>query len=719
MKKARNILLLLLSASLLVGCSNGWNTSTSSASSEQSQPSSSSSEPEPPVPPEPGDYDVDYPIVDPGINPINSDQVDVIFDELFEVDHFDRAIRDYLGSETYDALLSCNHMKDEQIAQAINVFGLIMDASMGRSEPGPSFAYQLVENLGGLDMDAFILTAREITRNEQATSGLARCMRFRPSLFRGPQTSYQNADAFFKGSDARITKAAQDEKLFDETFFVVDGAETFNRAITLVNDDGSLGLFRFFGHVATSIVEHLSKDDALFLLANMFGESNLEAREILERLAPTYMASKEVLAEYMHRVGAAFTEMNLSEESWALVLPALEEFVKFNVVQDKIEINEPYSQYNYDTYSQLIADLFENVGPASFKAIFKLAGLLFENATPDVAGLITEETEHLDCVSSLYNKAYGLLTEAQRNALDRAFFFFGISLAEFNEQLEELCENDDMPGLEELLGDVNSKIGMAFYVQEEDIRTSFYNSSTSVLYFRQGDTISTATLQNILAQGNDFFRFRVQGYEREEDISKRIFTLYEPIDTTEPGVKRTRAKFTVYVPTSSSENPEYASQSFEVYMQYTVVPRDIQFFAESIYSQVNVNGTSVGQKPIADSAGTPVGKINDWILLEKGKTTQSSECNSRSYLDDAWVYSTKLGRYVSLSSNLVNKQNDLSVDLSTLDTSTVGLHYKALTLNVKIDGTEDKIIPAYLGYQVVNKIAYVEDGTSDSHIELD
>ena len=715
MKKARNILLLLLSTSLLVGCSNGWNHPSSMSSSEQSEPSSSSEEP--PLPPEPGNYNVLYPIEDPGLNPLDPHEVELIFNELASIDNGERMIRDMIGSDTLDVLLSCNHIKAEQIGNAVELFKVIA-AETKKESPGPYFLYDMFCQLDKIDIDSLIITLREIKHNPDAFAGLARVIKYAPDAYEGKLTSYQTANAYFNGTNPGIRAAAEDERRMDEAYLLTETPTIYSVSMDLVDDEGALGFFRFFSHIATSFMENMSDDEILCSIA-MMNENDPECREILERLAPEIMGSAQSYAEYFNHLGAAITNMNLDLESWAAVLPSLEKFIISATTADYEREYKPYPRSNIEQMANLIKATVTNVDNTGVKAVIKLLGLVGENLNAEVAGLILEEHSNTACVANLYNKAFGLLTEAERNQLDKVCFFYGINLSDFNDKLQAYCEAGDVDAVGELIDETFNKIPDYYDFDYESIPMRNVNDDTSILYFRQGDTINANKLKVMLARTEDFYMFEIEGNGHYEDVSKRQVTLLDSIDTSTPGQRTMRVNFKVYVPTSDEENPQYDTKTYETILQYYVVPREVTYFVKYQYIRATVNGTSVEHKPKADSEGNKVGKVDNWILLEKGKAPKEGEAKAKVDLIDCWIYSDTLGRYVSTESSNVQAVNQQEIDLSTVDVSTIGEHYVSVPMTVLICGVEQVVLAGYVPYHVVNKITAVEDGTYGPDIVLD
>lgn len=697
MKKARNLLLLGLSAALLIGCSNNGNYSSQSivSSSETSEPSSSSEEP--PLPPEPGDYDVTYPIEDTDVKPIDPNDFNVIINNALGTEYSERIIREFLGSKAFDALLNCNYVKEEQLSK---FFGMMVDITSSNGTPELSTLLDLVNQLDELDMDQVVLTLRAVKANEDAYTGLAVLNRNGPRLLTGEYISYESVDEYLDGTNPSIHAAALAEKEVSKSIFSFDEAWLYDGLFELAADDGMLSFFRFLGHFATTLKTYMEEDEIEFLISSLGGEAY---KERFEELKAKFLSSPEALLPLVNHAGQMFTNMNLSVDSWTAVIPAIEKFVILMTKNNDYDDESPWLESNTSNLQAVLTRFFTSLRPVAVKALFKFIGLIGENCTIDIINAaFGDPSVPLTTLSTFYNRMFGLLTETEKNNVDEAFFTLGVDIAKFNTDLEAAAETGDIEQVEAVAAAAFAPLGTIFDYDREYIGIS-YSNNRSALIFRQGDTINTATFKNILSD-EDFYSFMLDG---KYDIpSMRSYILLNSIDTSTPGAKELRFKATMKF---ESDTPgTYFEREKNFMVMYYVIPSSVEYICFSTNLRVYHGSDQIYNEIPNTFNGKTIQKIGDRVLVEQGTTFSAGEFKASPEFYGTYMYSAENHRFVSSNSHLTTEVSSFTVDFQSFDTSSVGSYFATGSAVYKI-GDQNIAVAAYVPYEVVHKIASISD----------
>jgi hypothetical protein len=703
MKKVRNLLLLALSASLLIGCSKSWNNkSDSNTSGEQSEPSSS----EPYEPSEPGNYDVTYPIQDPGLNPIDPTYLNTFLNGVVGTELNERVYRDFFGDDFFDAVLNSNHMKEEQIGQLFNIVKAVAEATE-RDEPTLDFFIYLFDQLNHLDMDSAIITIRDLKANEKGWAGFSRLIKADHYPFEGSLISYASADKALNGSNPGIKAGAEYEYEFDKLTFDPEESYTYEGLFELIEDDGALGFFRFVGHTATCLKEYMTDDEIKYLLCLMAGE---EFESEKAKLEETLLATPESIKNFANHAGNAFTNMNLNEESWENILPA---FKKFATIMTKIDLYDsvrPELTSNFNAIDSMMGRIFTGLRPVAIKSMIKFVGLLGINATEDViSAAMGDPDQPLTLVSTYYNRIFGLLNEREKNNVDEGFFVFGVDIAKFNDDLNEVAATGDFEAIQELAEQAFSTMGDAFSYDREHLEVGSSTKEEGI-FFKQGDSIDTNRLKTIFATG-DYFDFYG---ESSEDIAQRQYEYIKGVDTSTPGHKTMRVKITY---------KHYDSfETVDVMISYFVVPSNVQFFMDRLDITIQPQDShSIYDNYIyEDENGNRASRIGKRLILQKDQHFAADKIKVRVETDEPHFYLPEQYRYVHRDSRILDygANTEMTVDVSTLDTSTIGTHYVTGFESYKVRETGTVVsIPVFFAYEVVNEIVSNKP-VEDAHIEL-
>ncbi len=702
MKKVRNLLLLALSASLLIGCSKSWNNkSDSNTSGDQSESSS-----EPYDPSEPGNYDVTYPIQDPGLNPIDPSYLNTFLNGVVGTELNERVYRDFFGDDFFDAVLNSNHMKEEQVGQLFNIVKAIAEVTE-RDDPTLDFFVYLFDQLNHLDMDSAILTIRDLKANEKGWAGFSRLIKADHYTFEGSMISYASADKALNGSNPGIKAGAEYEYEFDKLTFDPEEAYTFDSLFELIEDDGALGFFRFVGHAATCLKEYMTDDEIKYLICLIAGE---EFESEKAKLEETLLATPESIKNFANHAGNAFTNMNLNEQSWESILPALRKVATISVKVDLYHSVRPELTSNFNAVDAMMNRIFAGLRPVAIKSIIKFVGLLGMNATEDIVSAAMGDPEQpLTLVSTYYNRMFGLLSEREKNNVDEGFFVFGVDIAKFNDDLNEVAETGDFEAIQELAGEAFGPMGDAFSYDREDLGVSDSTKEEGI-FFKQGDNIDTNRLKAIFAT-RDYFYF---DGENEEDIAQRQYEYIKGIDTSTPGHKTMQLKITYR---------QYgSSKTVDVILSYFVVPSNVQFFMERLDIEVKpTEGNSIYDNQIyEDENGNRASRLGRRLILQKDQHFAADKIKVRVESAEPHFYLPEQYRYVHRDSRILdyNETTKMTIDVSILDTSTIGTHYVTGFESYKVRETGTVVsIPVFFAYEVVNEIIGNKP-VEDAHIEL-
>ena len=687
MKKVQNLLLLVLSASLLVGCSKGWNNK-----SQPSQPGESEIDPSEDET-GPGNYDITYPIENISLKPIDSSAFNIMLNGLFGTEYNERVYRDFLGNDAFDAILNSNYMKEEQISQLFNI--IMSSATLDDEYPPLSFYLNLVDQLDHLEMDSAILTLRELKANERGYAGISRVIKAQHDLYEGSLISYQSANAALNGgnpaSNPAIQEAAKNEYALDKTIISSDETAIFDGLFELIDDDGALGFFRFAGHAATCLKEYMTDDEIKYLVASMGGEYYEEEAKQLEE---TIMSSPQSMKDFFYHAGQAFTNLNLNRASWEAILPSLKKFVSLMIKGEMYHQIRPEPASNFTSVDQMLSTVFSGLRPVAVKSVIKFIGLIGENITEDViCAAMAEPGYPLTLVSTYYNRMFGLLTEKEKNNVDEAFFIFGVDIAKFNDDLNSVAAAGDMDDIQDLIDDTFAPMANRFKYEEKEYKVETSYGKENGLYLRQGDNIDTTRLAKIYRSG-DFFHWS------GEDMSLRSYSFIKGFDTSTTGFKT--ATIAITHGSSSSD-----MRTDNCVITYFVMPSDVNYFVENLHVEARFNGDGLSDNKIyTDGAGNKVARIGERIVLQKGSHFAAKKLKARVEINDAHMYVSTEFRYLHDDSQLLNlsETTGFEVDCSGFETSFIGIHYVvgAVTYttreNVKIS------IPVYIAYEVVNEL---------------
>ena len=720
MKKTRNIMLIALAASLLVGCSKQGIISSEPTSEPSSSEPAPAPEPEPaPVPED--EYDVTGPIDDPGVIPLDEDEFELFLNELTGLDYTGRILKEYLGEGRFRALMNCSHFKEERVQQFGTVIALL--ASLVTSEkPELDQVANLFLTVADLNVDEMVATLREIVDNKEALSFVAVLSRFNHQPLKGDLADYQLASKYFNDEKVDLKAAADFEKIMSEEFpLLLEESSVFTEALELVKDNGILGALRFVKHIGSSAKKHLSRDEFKFLIASIAGETWTDEQQ---RYMGQFFVDTESIKNLISHAGTFITNMNMSVDSWAFVLPSIEKIALLSATSD-YRSTSPEIYSNFTALQTVVRSVTSALKPLAVRSLIKFFGLLGENVEERVIDCFYNNPvdEHgvpaipLTAVSNYYNRMFGLLTEEEKTNLDDAFFAFGVDLGQFNSDLDVVAETNDLEAMMGLVQSTFAAVGARF-----DVRTEYYDRKDGQpLIFKQGDTINQANFVQIL-KSKDMFRVRAKdNSSAEEDVEKRQVTLITPIDTSTPGTKELRFRMSYEVDWMDGENPRQETGSYEFLMTYFVVPTDVEYLVNYLNVTTEYQGSYIGERPITDDQGKKIMTYgNRRLVLEKGAHYGEGELTARVAPSDIYFYSADQGRYLSSSSEFIESSAEFCLDFSTQNENlnTIGSHYAYGTYTVTMKNSSKIVFPVYVAYDVVNKISAVDDGDA-YHIELD
>ena len=724
MKKTRNILLIALAASLLVGCSK-----QGVISSEPASEPTSSSEPAPAPEPEPApvpedEYDVTEPIDDPGVIPLDEDEFELFLNELTGLDYTGRILKEYLGEGRFRALMSCSHFKEERVQQFGTVIALLARL-VTNEKPQLDQVADLFLTVADLNVDEMVATLREIVDNKEALSFVAVLSRFNHQPLKGNLADYQLASKYFNDEKVDLKAAADFEKIMSEEFpLLLEESSVFTEALELVKDNGILGALRFVKHIGSSAKNHLSRDEFKFLISSLAGETWSDEQQ---RYMGQFFVSTESIKNLISHAGSFITNMNMSVDSWALVLPSLEKIALLSATSD-YRSTSPEIYSNFTALQTVVRSVTSALKPLAVKSLIKFFGLLGENVEERVIDCFYNNPvdEHgvpaipLTAVSNYYNRMFGLLTEEEKNNLDDAFFAFGVDLGQFNSDLDVVAETNDLEAMMGLVNSTFAAVGARFEIHTEYVD----RKDGQPLIFRQGDSINQANFVQIL-ESKDMFRVRARNNydysDVEDDVEKRQVTLITPIDTSTPGTKELRFRMSYQIDWMEGENPRQETGTYEFLMTYFVVPTDVEYLANYLLFNAEYKSSHIGDRPITDDNGKKIMAYgNRRLVFEKGAHYEEDELTVSVSPSELYFYSADQGRYLCLGSEFIQSADEFVLDFSTQNENlnTIGSHYAYGEYTITMKNDSKKKFPVYMAYDVVNKISAVDDGDY-YHIELD
>lgn len=726
----KNVLLLLLTASLLVGCSkSGTLTSEPVVSSDVTEPAESS-EPEEPEEVTPDEYDATYPIEDDGTVPVDEEAFEVLLNHALGEDYANRIFRDYLGEERYEALLSCNHFKEEELGQFTD---LITDIMMFTSQQGPKPAQivKFVKKVASINVDAAVATLRSVAENPVAKSAFSYIFNGGARILNGKPITYQEADKFFNSTDAGISAAAANEKTMLEHFIdFSDDPQLMDSIIDIIQDNGLLSALRFVKHVGDSANENLSDEEFEFLVISIGGSDQYKERQ--QELMAQFFADTAAAKAFIQHAGKFLTNMNMNVASWAQTIPVIEKFAIVSATSDYKRSKYPVPYKNAYNMKSVISSTVFKLKPISLRSLIKFFGLVGKNVSErEIDCFLNNPVDEqgqpaipLTAVTNYYNRMFGLLTEEEKNELDAAFYAFGVDLPQFNSDLDAVAESNDPNALMGLVQTTFAAIGSHFNVETDYVETQDGNP----LYLRQGDAMDQIKFINML-KSEDFFRIsRWDGNTSRtlyDDPSLRSYTMLSTFDTSTPGVKEIRFQMSwKFTYEDNGQQILVDGDTKEFLLEYYVIPQSVTFFSDYLQMGAAFAEDYIGYSIISDGNGHRLQMLNgSRLLIEKGASYTQEQLYGMTMSSDLFFYSEEQGRYISANSEFVQSNEEFSVDLSSENANfnTIGSHYISgyQTISLKSEGEPVKVkIPVFFTYEVVNKIVGLNNG-DEGHIELD
>ncbi len=660
--------------------------------------------------------------------------------------------------ELYSSILKYNVLTSRDLYDLTGMAGKIIKFVTGGDVDLTDLAVDVATKV---DLDKLYYLVHCIRADKKA---YAQFKQFAISVSNGMlvQTDYRAANAFLK-NDVLKAEAAAEEKTWDDFKIIGNDLEAIDGLQQFFNDNNVRVGLRFINLAAKVLAKNLTKHELGFLFTTGF---HLIHDPEYEEICMRYMMNNA--SSFVHHLGNALKGINITNDSWAKALLGLATFARTT-------INDFGDDDSYIAIDNLIAKINEEnidfiynaINPAGVRVLFKFIGNFLLALPKDLVNSIMinyEDPTKINVVAftQIYQEQYGRLTKSEKRALDEQLDLFGIDIDEFNVTIEGFDPGESTP-FEYLMDVLNSNFVAPFEnyfetgIQSEDIYPNYraidaennmdFLSGDIKLIYKQGDEITSADLDKYFKDSKSLHVYfstnnNSESYqcfhdnETKEDAEHNIIFKYrsgltvegltadEKVDTSKVGQHSLVVKYHVTLPirewneAHTQVNDVNYEYDFEWKLFYYVVDKNIDVITSGFKNDLYLDATSNSADADAfrDSEGN-IGFVNfkRVLTLKQGATYAAGTAYLESRSDTISVYDEAEKRFLLVCDKDCDySEITLRVDVSTLNTDDLGLHYGFYEKQFKKDATHIKTVKMVFVYNVVETINYkVSDGFFD------
>ena len=712
-QKLTRLSLLAVAMSLLTGCYGGWESYGSQMSSVQSESSeiSSSEEPEPV---EWEGVDLTYDFDGGNINPISRERFKQILEENTGSPNAYESVCDVIQPYLLDYFLTHNHFTDEEFVKTFAMSSTIVSFITNGGYCTYSDAYSLAYYIASINTDHFLATIKEVWNDPLARAYLLGLFQY-SNMF-----GYITADEYFNGENEQVNEMARQERLLlTQTPEFANSSITEYSWLDTFNVENAEVLFRFLRRLSRCLVINLKEIEVGYLFANIMRRPLIDGDKVLTEI-------NEDMPGFVHRAGKALSMFDVSATSYQALYPF---FIR--VISNAVSAADDEAPFDYTFTNRVkvyFTNFFKTLDPKGLRVVVKFFGMCGENASEDLLESLQhniaedwpgDEPIYQNLVD-LYNEQFGLLEADEKTSVKAAFNSFGIDFDLLIDSLEDVLTSADTENMGENLEEVTE------HLIRDQVQRKFSFGSRKVqaikndakLVLKQGEKYSSTDFEKYLRGFNQWkLQYNEEGNWRDEvnGRNRDRIKLSNSFETDTCGLK-----YIIFSLETSFVN--VGSEDVKLIMPYYVVSKDLTFIPPFINSELRYNGGTKLDKGryYYDESNNPIATlIHDTPILLQNQS-YSEDLTGNFEISGGYIYDEDFKMFIRISesgllSNFYNTTHG-SVKISTLDTSTTGVHYGLSTLTINEYDEPITTIPLYFRYRVVSTMPTFDTGSASTPI---
>ena len=647
--------------------------------------------------------------------------------------------------ELYDYIVKYNVFTERELYDLASIVSRIVKITQGQ-EVDPA---ELVLDIAArVDLDKIYHLFSQIRNNPKSYEQVKKlAVAISNSTFF--QLDYRAAEAYLKSisSPTRCTDQAEDEKLVWDNFFVNgEDLEVFETISDFFHNPDIRVFLRFVNLFVRSLTKNLTKHELGFV----FTMTGLIRDEEYAELCMRYMMNNA--DSFVKHLGNIIKGINITDDSWMMMLRGLLTVANINNGGDDSFDADSFIASDYlaeVAWKEQIQTVYDSIDPRGIRVLFKFVGNVLtampKSIVVDIMGNYADPTQiNVLAIKDLYLEQYGRLTSSEKEALDAQCAIFGISLDDFNTDVEGFDPEEDTP-FDFLMDVINLNIIGPFmnyfttaismdpiYPEYDDFEIDDMRVGNVKLVFRQGDDEWTdEELMNYLNSDNSFHtNFRITNHAAPEQPTyfddrqyRNSFNIEGEFDTSTTGEKFIIVGFKVDVDAQMYKAPEYTvietrrfTYNFKWKLKYYVIDKSINDYVGGFKNELGRynNGYygSKGYDCVIDSNGAcAYMNYKGLVIVQQNGNYADNELYIESRTYSAHHYDSTLKRYVDIEDEGGLDRPTSVAYLSDLDTSTLGLHYGIYTREYRkyVGGDPEHPYVHYCDFTMVYAYYVVED----------
>ena len=661
--------------------------------------------------------------------------------------------------ELYNSILKYNVLTSRDIYDLSGMAGKIIKIITG----GDVDAEDLVVDIATkVELDKFYYLVHCIRADKKAYNQFKQ---FVISVSNGMlvQTDYRSAHAFLKGDSLKV-EAASEEKTWDDFKIIGNDLEAVDGLQQFFNDPNVRVGLRFINLAAKVLAKNLTKHELGFIFTTGFHLINdPEYAEICMR----YMMNNA--SSFVHHLGNVLKGINITNDSWAKALLGIATIAR--ATNDGLGDEDSYIAVDnlIATINEENIDfIYNSINPAGVRVLFKFIGNFLLGLPKDLINNVMLNYEHPDTIDVLpftqvFEEQYGRLSRNEKRALDEQLELFGIDFENFNLIIEGFDPGTSNP-FEYLMGVLNTNIVEPFEnyfvagIKSDDIYPNYktidsekgieFEAGYIKLIYKQNEEVTSEDLDKYFKDKNSMHVYFYTTYytnptyqsindnELKEDEEHNIVFKYRSdftveglkadgnVDTSKLGQHELIVKYHVAIPLlewnddHTATTPVVDEYDFEWKLFYYVVDKNVNVITSGFKNELYLDPTENYSKEtdaFKDANGN-VGFVNfkNVLTLKQNTSYVANTAFIESESDSIYVYDETEKRFIQVSDKECGYTEIVSrVDVSTLSTTNLGLHYGFYEKQFKKD-SDIKTVKMVFVYNVVETINLeVSDGFFD------